>query len=222
MAAVRGGVQPDLLATVSAEIDARLRELRVAVREYEQLLSAADALEVEEHSPAPARGQAPAARMVPAVRKAPAQRRGPLALKALLAPKARIARKPPAPKKVPAPSPELIDRKASAVVKAPSAVKAPAVVKPARAKAAARKRAAAAPKRAVAPKKEPAPARPKRGESEQAIVAALEHGSHTLAELAIVTGMAGPAIRDGLRGLQKAKKITKAKREGKAAYALAG
>jgi hypothetical protein len=209
MVAVRGGLQPDLLATVSAEIDARLRDLRVAVREYEQLLSAADALEAERQKPTTVRSQAPAVRKVPAARKSPTQRRGPLALKASLAPKARIARKPPAPKAVAVRSPKVIDRKASAVVKEPVAVKEPAVVKPARAKA-------------VAPKKEPAPARPKRGESEQAIVAALEHGSHTLAELAIVTGIVAPALRDGLRGLQKAKKITKAKREGKAAYALAG
>ena len=203
MAEVRGGAKPDLLATVGAEIDARLRELHAAVLEYEQLLSAAGALEAEERKPTPAPSQAPAVRKVPAVQKAPAQRRGPLALKASLAPQARIARKPSAPKKAPARSPEVRDSKA------PTAVKEPAVAKPARAKA-------------TAPKKVPAPARPKRSESEQAIVAALEHGSHTLAELAIVTGMVAPALREGLRGLQKAKKITKAKREGKAAYALAG
>ncbi len=146
----------DLLATISAEIDARLAQLRLAIEEYEQLLSAVAALEDEGRKVAPAQEKASPGRKAP-VRKAT-----------------------------------------------------PAPVKP---------------KRAAAPKRRSqkvAPARSARNEAQQAIVAALEHGSHTVAELTIVTAMSGPVIRDGLKGLQKAKKVTKAKREGKAAYALAG
>jgi len=56
----------------------------------------------------------------------------------------------------------------------------------------------------------------------QAIVAALEHGSHTVGELVVVTAMSGPEIRESLRALQRAGKITRAKREGRTAYALSG
>jgi hypothetical protein len=56
---------------------------------------------------------------------------------------------------------------------------------------------------------------------EQAIVAALEHGSHTLAELGVVTAMPAPALREGLRRLLAAGKIARTSREGRAAYALA-
>ncbi len=61
-----------------------------------------------------------------------------------------------------------------------------------------------------------------RGPAEEAIVAALEHGSHTVSELVLVTAMAGPEIRDGLRGLQRAGRIARAQREGRTAYALSG
>jgi DNA-binding transcriptional ArsR family regulator len=60
------------------------------------------------------------------------------------------------------------------------------------------------------------------GASEQAIVAALEHGSHTVSELGVVTAMSGPQIRDGLRRLLKAGKIARTRREGRVAYELAG
>lgn len=60
------------------------------------------------------------------------------------------------------------------------------------------------------------------GPAEQAIVAALEHGSHTVGELGVVTGMSGSEIRDGARRLLKVGRIVRAKREGRAAYALSG
>ena len=55
-----------------------------------------------------------------------------------------------------------------------------------------------------------------------AILAALEHGSHTVSELAIVTAMSGAIIKNNLRRLQQAGTITRTKRagDGKAAYAL--
>jgi hypothetical protein len=58
------------------------------------------------------------------------------------------------------------------------------------------------------------------GPVEQAIVAALEHGSHTLSELGVVTAMPASALREGLRRLLTAGKVTRASREGRAAYAL--
>jgi DNA-binding transcriptional ArsR family regulator len=63
-------------------------------------------------------------------------------------------------------------------------------------------------------------ARAPRGAAQQAIVAALEHGSHTVSELAVVTAMPAPNIRENLRRLTKAGAVTRARREGKAAYAL--
>ena len=164
----------DLLAKISAEIDARLAQLRAAMDEYEQLLSAAAALDAEE------RTAKPVGKKAAPVSKAPVARKAPAVAKAAGRPKAA------APKKAP--------------------TRAPA--KPARAAAAPKKKAAK-------------PASSASSAAQQAIVAALEHGSHTVAELSVVTAMYGPSIRESLRALSKARKVTKAKREGKAAYALA-
>jgi len=57
--------------------------------------------------------------------------------------------------------------------------------------------------------------------TERAIVAALEHGSHTVGELVVVTAMSGAQIRASLRALQRAGKVVRTTREGRAAYALA-
>jgi hypothetical protein len=59
-----------------------------------------------------------------------------------------------------------------------------------------------------------------RGAAAEAIVAALEHGSHTVSELAIVTAMSTQNIRNNLRRLLQARAIEQTKREGKTAYAL--
>jgi hypothetical protein len=56
--------------------------------------------------------------------------------------------------------------------------------------------------------------------AEQAIVAALEHGSHTVAELVLVSALPGADIRAGLRPLLKSGTVMRAKRDGRAAYAL--
>jgi len=61
-----------------------------------------------------------------------------------------------------------------------------------------------------------------RGAAQQAIVAALEHGSHTVTELTVVTAMSPQGIRENLRRMLSAGEVTRAKREGKGAYALAG
>jgi hypothetical protein len=57
---------------------------------------------------------------------------------------------------------------------------------------------------------------------QQAILAALEHGSHSVGELTVVTAIAAPAIREAGKGLVKAGRVTRTTRDGKAAYALAG
>ncbi len=59
-----------------------------------------------------------------------------------------------------------------------------------------------------------------RGAAAEAIVAALEHGSHTVSELAIVTAMSGQNIRNNLRRLLQAQTVSQTKREGKTAYEL--
>lgn len=120
----------DLLARICGEIDARLRDLRPAVSEYEDLLAAGESLGLNASEP------------------------------------------------------------------------------PARPVRAARPRAAGARERAV------------RGAAQQAIVAALEHGSHTVSELVVVTAMSAGNIRENLRRLVRAGAVTTAKREGKSAYAL--
>jgi Tfp pilus assembly protein FimV len=96
-------------------------------------------------------------------------------------------------------------------------VKAPKVkARPAKAPAAKATKAEVQPAKARAAK---APAAPL-GAAEQAILAALEHGSHTVGELGVVTAISGPDIRTGLRRLQRAGTVVRTKREGRAAYAL--
>lgn len=150
----------DLLERIRAEIEARCAELRPRVEEYQQLLSAADALGLPT-SEAPAGKRATRAARPAKAKVAPT---GP--------PKAKAARRVP--------------------------------------------RASSAEKDAS-----PASARAPRGGAQAAILAALEHGSHTVAELGVVTAMSGQNIRENIRRLLGAGTITRAKREGKAAYALA-
>ena len=77
---------------------------------------------------------------------------------------------------------------------------------------------AASAAKAAAPKRRQS----RMGPVEQAILAALEHGSHTVGELGVVTALPASALRDGARKLLGAGKIARASREGKAAYALSG
>jgi predicted Rossmann fold nucleotide-binding protein DprA/Smf involved in DNA uptake len=59
-----------------------------------------------------------------------------------------------------------------------------------------------------------------RGAAQHAILAALEHGSHTVSELAVVTAMPAQVIRQNLRRLTLSGAVTRAEREGRLAYAL--
>jgi hypothetical protein len=49
----------------------------------------------------------------------------------------------------------------------------------------------------------------------------LDHGSHTVGELAVVTAMSAPNVNGNLRRLLVEKAVVKTEREGKAAWALA-
>jgi DNA-binding transcriptional ArsR family regulator len=170
----------DLLERVRAEIDARRKELRPHLAEYERLLSAAEALGI-------GIGEAGVSLPRAAARRA--------------ARPAAVARKPAAGRS-----------SRGAAPKAP-------------------KRKAATPKAATpkaAPARRPPTARSGktrspalRGAAQHAIAAALEHGSHTVGELAVVTAMSAPSVRESLRRMLSAGTVERARREGKAAYALA-
>jgi DNA-binding transcriptional ArsR family regulator len=73
-----------------------------------------------------------------------------------------------------------------------------------------------------AAEEEPKPARAVRGAAREAILAALDHGSHTVGELAVVTAMSGPNINGNLRRLAAEGAVVKTEREGKIAWALPG
>ncbi len=70
------------------------------------------------------------------------------------------------------------------------------------------------------PEAERKPASP--SDVRHAILAALEHGSHTIGELVMVTAMSTPEIRTNLSQLARQRKVTRVKREGdgKSAFAL--
>lgn len=62
--------------------------------------------------------------------------------------------------------------------------------------------------------------RASRGAAREAILGALDHGSHTVGELVVVTAMSAPNINGNLRRLEAEGVVVKAEREGKAAWAL--
>ena len=65
------------------------------------------------------------------------------------------------------------------------------------------------------------PEKSARGVGREIILGALDHGSHTVSELAIVTAMSAPSINSNLRKLVAEGAVVKTEREGKAAWALA-
>jgi hypothetical protein len=60
-----------------------------------------------------------------------------------------------------------------------------------------------------------------RGAARESILAALEHGSHTVGELVVVTAMSGPNVNGNLRRLVAEGIVAKTEREGKTAWSLA-
>jgi DNA-binding transcriptional ArsR family regulator len=167
----------DLLSTIRGEIDARLRELRPLVDEYERLLAGGEALGASARASARAGSGASA-------------RSGASAGASPTAPTTQVRRRSPGRRGSAAGA---IGRVASASSPAREAGRHPA-------------------------KSERAP----RGAAQAAILAALEHGSHTVGELVVVTAMSGASLRESLRRLRKAGTVTPAKRDGKAAYTLSG
>ncbi|HEX3517634.1 MAG TPA: hypothetical protein VHT29_01220 [Solirubrobacteraceae bacterium] len=170
----------DVLASITAEIDARIDELRPVLAEYERLLSAAEALGLSDAVTAP-----------------PARSRR---AKPISSPKASVKATQAQEPSPPAPRRRVSGPRGSAA----------GTIGRAR---------SSAPKAARADGAKPA--RAIRGAAQQAILAALEHGSHTVGELTVVTAMSGQNIRENLRRMLSSGAVTRAKREGKAAYALA-
>ena len=79
---------------------------------------------------------------------------------------------------------------------------------------------AAKSERSEAPQSKAKPERAARGAAREAILGALEHGSHTVSELVVVTAMSSPNVNGNLRRLEAEGVVVKAEREGKAAWAL--
>jgi hypothetical protein len=173
----------DLLSKIADELDARLRELRPLLAEYEDLLGAASALDA-----AGTKG----ASTGDGVRQAPAP---------ATAASVRRRGRPPGKR-------SSVSSATRSKPESPQAASGPA--EPAR-----------VPSKPT-PRRSATPMRAQRGAAAVAILAALEHGSHTVSELAVVTAMSGAIINNNLRRLQQAGTITRTKRtgDGKAAYAL--
>jgi hypothetical protein len=191
----------DLLTTIRSELDARLGELRPLLSEYERLVAAVDALETHARSgaadaPAQQPESEPTALSAPVGVTPVPRRRG--------RPRGSAAGTL---KRAAAPSPvgeATTETKVGADSRRGTGEVSPRT---------ARGRTAGA---KVASTRERAP----KGAARQAIVAALEHGSHTVGELAVVTAMTGPNINGNIRRLLQEGAITKTSREGKTAYAL--
>jgi len=79
---------------------------------------------------------------------------------------------------------------------------------------------AAKSERSEAPQSKAKPERAARGAAREAILGALEHGSHTVSELVVVTAMSSPNVNGNLRRLEAEGVVMKAEREGKPAWAL--
>jgi hypothetical protein len=81
-------------------------------------------------------------------------------------------------------------------------------------------RAASKPRRTRASTGAGRKSRAGRGAAREAILSALEHGSHTVSELVTVTAMSTPNISGNVRRLLAEGKISKTDRGGRAAYVL--
>jgi hypothetical protein len=170
---------PDLLSTISREIDERLSELRPLLAEREQLLGAIRALEE-------AAAAETSSELVPE----------------------SVAAESPTPVKPARRQTRLGGaRRGSAAGAIERAASGPSKV-------------ASAKRKLAKPAAEGNPERAVRGVARETILAALDHGSHTVSELAVVTAMSGPSINGNLRKLVAEGAVVKTEREGKAAWAL--
>ncbi|HEX4114517.1 MAG TPA: hypothetical protein VHY18_01425 [Solirubrobacteraceae bacterium] len=184
---------PDLLSTIRYEIDERLSELRPLLDEHERLLDAAVALEMAGSELVS--GVSPTAKGGSRRARIGAARRGSAAgaIKLAAAGPAIDALEPPA-----------------AAEQSPDGGSSTRLD--------AKLRSAGRPSREV---EDPKSQGVSRDITRETILAALEHGSHTVGELAVVTAMSGPSINGNLRKLVSAGAVVKTEREGKAAWALA-
>ncbi len=185
---------PDLLSMIRYEIDERLSELRPLLDEHERLLDAVAALDVA-GGELDVSGASLAAKGGSHGARIGSPRRGSAggAIKLAAA----------------GPATDALERTAAAEQSrdgGPSA------------RLNGKRRSAARPSRRVAGSK---PERVSQGIARETILAALEHGSHTVGELAVVTAMSASSINDNLRKLVSEGAVVKTEREGKAAWALA-
>ena len=200
----KGAVHSDLLARICGELQQRMEELRPLCEEYERLTEAVATLESVEQEAAHA--GTPAATSPP---ETPAAATPPETAAPTPPPKAAAARRRGRPPR-------------DSAVKAITSASAPT------APAAGASPSTSAPTEIPTDDEpaldEPEPKRARISSSEvgQAIMAALEHGSHTVSELVMVTAMSPTEIRGGLSRLRRQRKVTKVKRpgDGKSAYAL--
>lgn len=184
---------PDLLSMIRYEIDERLNELRPLLDEHERLLDAAAALEMAGGELDVSDASPPAKGGNPRARNGTARRGSAAgAIKLAAAGSAADALERPA-------AEQSSDGGSSTRLNG----------KP--------RTPARSPRRVADPK----PERVSRDIARETILAALEHGSHTVGELAVVTAMSGPSINGNLRKLVSAGAVVKTEREGKAAWALA-
>jgi hypothetical protein len=195
----------DLLTVVRSEIEVRLLELRPLMSEYERLAAAAEALGFE-------RDGAPSSSVRAKVPAAPRESPTQPEITPAADEQAPVAQTRP-PRRAGSPRAGARARRGSAAGAIEQASSGP------RTPRAPRTSAPAAP-RTSAPAKARKGAPAVRSAVGQAIVAALEHGSHTPAELTVVTAMSGPDIQGGLRRLLREGTIAKTERDGKTAYAL--
>jgi hypothetical protein len=194
----------DLLTTIRSELDARLGELRPLLAEYERLLAAVDALATTTSGRTTSGTSASGTESAATPKLAPS---GSAAAQTSVSPA-------PAPRKRGRPR----GSAAGAIKRAASTPSARTSAAEAASGSEADGPSREKPKRRTAAKSPRAP----RGAAKLAIIAALEHGSHTVSELAVVTAMSGPNISGNIRRLLQERAITKTSREGKTAYALLG
>lgn len=222
-------METDLLARVCAEIEQRLSELRPLLDEYERLLEAADTLASIEAAAAPA-DDLPAPEPEPARPRRGTRDRSKIGQRGSVTGAIELVSSVPEPV-TPAPeaapptprAPRILPGMPSLRTQpGPAAVRSLATA-PARSEPTPVEAHPAIPERVIEePDSEPKrkPAAP--SDVRQAIVAALEHGSHTIAELVMVTAMSTAEIRSNLSQLARQRKVTRVKRQGdgKSAFAL--
>lgn len=217
----------DLLARIRGELNERMAELHPLLGEYERLIAAADTLASIEAEPAPPDGS-PAARTPsePRTQSAAPRRRARAPRGSAAGVIERAASTPTAIEAVePAASAGAVQTHELAVPPTSTSTlgasaETPEYASPGPTAAETDQRAALYGPDDEEDEPEREPASPEA--VQQAILAALEHGSHTASELVMVTAMSGSEIRGNIGRLARQGQVTKVKRhgDGKSAYAL--